>query len=339
MEKLLQTSSSERALLFLDAAQGNEAQSTVLEKDFWVSWTLRYLFNDFKYKDEMAFKGGTCLSKVYDVIERFSEDIDLALSWSLLGLTLEEAYEDRTKRQQDLFNKSINKKTAEILEQEWLPLMQEDLSKRIKDDFSLSIDPTDPLTILFFYPRSFDNPGLLQNIRLEFGVLAEPIPSELKKISPMITQTYPDLFDKPEFEVRAVDVHRTFFEKVTTLHREANRINGNYPDRYSRHFYDVYQLIQKEIGDECLTMIVLLKMDIRFKSKFYPCNWAKYDEVLEGNCRLICGEEGLEVFSKDYETMQIMIYGERPPFDVIIESLKEYEGKINEAIKKWRSEQ
>lgn len=337
MEILLQANSSERALLFLDAANKNEAQSTVLEKDFWVSWTLQYLFNDFKYKDEMAFKGGTCLSKVYDVIERFSEDIDLALSWSLLGLTLEEAYQDRSNRQQDLFNKSINKKTAEILEQEWLPLMQKDFDERIKDEFVLSIDPADPLTILFTYPRPFDNPGLLQNIRLEFGVLAEPIPSVLKKISPKIAQTYPDLFNQPEFEVRAVDAHRTFFEKVTTLHREANRINGNYPDRYSRHFYDVYQLIKKGIGEECLNMIDLLQMDIRFKSKFYPCNWAKYDEVLDGNCRLFCSKEGLEVFSRDYESMKIMIYGDCPSFEVIIESLREYEGKINESIKKWRT--
>lgn len=292
MENLLQVSKTERAFLFLNAANGIEPQSTVLEKDFWVTWTLKYLFKDFKFKDEMSFKGGTCLSKVYDIIERFSEDIDLALNWSLLGLSIEEAYQKRSNRQQDLFNKSINKKTAQILEQKWLPLMQKDFSNNIKDEFSLSIDPDDPLTILFTYPRSYDNPALLQNIRLEFGVLAEPIPIELKKISPMIAHIYPEIFNQPEFQVRVVDVHRTFFEKVTTLHREANRTNGNYPNRYSRHFYDVYKLIQKGIGEECLSRIDILQMDIRFKRKFYPCNWAQYDEVLEGNCKLVCDEKG-----------------------------------------------
>lgn len=139
--------------------------------------------------------------------------------------------------------------------------------------------------------------------------------------------------------MKTVDIHRSFFEKITTLHREANRINGNYPFRYSRHFYDVFKLIQKGIGEECLSKINILQMDIRFKSKFYPCNWAKYDKVLEGNCRLICDEQGLYVFRKDFEQMKIMIYGECPSFDEIICTLKKYEEKINEAINIWRLEQ
>lgn len=337
MEKLIKASNTERAYLFLEAAKGSQPQSTIIEKDFWVSWTLKYLFNDFAFKDHLAFKGGTCLSKVYGVIERFSEDIDLALDWSLLDLTIDEAYEDRSNRQQDLFNKAINKKTAQLLKQVWLPLLQKDFSNRISDDFRLWIDPLDPLTILFGYPRSFDDPALLQNIRLEFGVLAEPIPSEFKSISPMIAESFPEIFENPEFLVRAVDVHRTFFEKLTTLHREANRINNNYPVRYSRHFYDVYQLIKKGFGEECLIKIDILEMDVRFKTKFYPCNWAKYDEVLQGKLRLIGNDSSIQVFRDDYDRMKMMIYGECPNFDIIIEELKEYEGKINEAIKKWRS--
>lgn len=334
MERFIKASQAERAFLFQEAAKGDLSQSTVLEKDFWVSWTLENLFNEFKYKDQLAFKGGTCLSKVYNVIERFSEDIDLALNWSLLGLTIEEAYQDRSNRQQDLFNKSINQKTADLLREEWLPLLQMEFSKKIQDAFTLEIDPLDPLTILFGYPRSFDDPSLLNYIRLEFGVLAEPIPSEMVMISPIIAQTYPEVFEHPNFPVRAVDVHRTFFEKVTTLHREANRTNQNTPTRYSRHFYDVYELIQKGIGEECLSMIDVLQMDIRFKTKFYPCNWAKYDDVLNGNCRLI--KDDMDVFRLDYDLMKAMIYGERPDFDQIIEELKDYEVKLNQAIDQWR---
>jgi len=269
----------------------------------------------------------------------FDEDIDLALDWSLLDLTIDEAYENRSNRQQNLFNKMINKKTADLLKQEWLPILQNDFSNRIRDEFRLWIDPFDPLTILFGYPRSYDDPALLQNIRLEFGVLAEPIPSEIKSIYPIIAESFPEIFEKPDFSVRTVDVHRTFFEKLTTLHREANRVNGNYPDRYSRHFYDVYQLIKKGFGDECLTRIDILEMDVRFKTKFYPCNWANYDEVLKGKLRLVGEETGIQVFHNDYERMKMMIYGECPSFDSIIEELKVYEGKINKAITEWRAGQ
>lgn len=57
----------------------------VLEKGFWVCWMLAVLF-DSTFADALVFKGGTSLSKVFGVIDRFSEDIDLSLAPELLGL-------------------------------------------------------------------------------------------------------------------------------------------------------------------------------------------------------------------------------------------------------------
>ena len=57
----------------------------IIEKDFWVCLTLDYLFGDSPWRDNLAFKGGTSLSKAFDLIKRFSEDIDLILDWRLLG--------------------------------------------------------------------------------------------------------------------------------------------------------------------------------------------------------------------------------------------------------------
>lgn len=71
-------------------------------------------------------------------------------------------------------------------------------------------------------------------------------------------------------KVRIVSIHRTFFEKITILHREANRMNGNYPSRYSRHFYDVYQMIQKGIADQSIKQLELLKHVIAFKKEILP---------------------------------------------------------------------
>lgn len=56
----------------------------IIEKDWWVSAVMRAIFA-LPYADAMSFKGGTSLSKCWSLIERFSEDIDVAVSREFLG--------------------------------------------------------------------------------------------------------------------------------------------------------------------------------------------------------------------------------------------------------------
>ena len=81
MKNVANLSRSEREELFLVSAREKSLPTAVVEKDFWVCWTLDYLFHDSSWKDHLAFKGGTSLSKCFDLIHRFSEDIDLILDW------------------------------------------------------------------------------------------------------------------------------------------------------------------------------------------------------------------------------------------------------------------
>lgn len=332
MRKFLQLNEKERELLFHTVGDENKISSSILEKDFWVTWTLQYLFHEFPYQNQIVFKGGTCLSKVYGIIDRFSEDIDLAMDWSLLNIDTSTAYEERSNRQQEFFNKAANEKTAEYLKAEWLPRMRKDFSDRLGDKFDLYIENDDPQTIIFRYPRFFSDPSILQNIRLEIGTLAEPIPSEYRPINPIIKKYLPILFDEGDILVNSVSTHRTFFEKITILHREACRTNGHYPKRYSRHYYDVYQLIKKGVGDDSLTHLDILQKVIDFKRKFYPCKWAEYDKVMKGRCCLVGNEEAMKVYRNDYLIMQSMIYGNSPDFDTILLCLNDFEMKLNSAI-------
>src|ERR1700676_2509144 len=75
----------ERRLYIEQAAVRRNVSAVVLEKDFWVCWLLGLLF-DSEFAGSLVFKGGTSLSKVFGVIERFSEDIDLSLSPAFLKL-------------------------------------------------------------------------------------------------------------------------------------------------------------------------------------------------------------------------------------------------------------
>lgn len=81
----LELPSKERRLYIEEAAARRDISPVVLEKDFWVCWLLAVLFRS-RFADHLVFKGGTSLSKVFGVIDRFSEDIDLSLSPEFLGL-------------------------------------------------------------------------------------------------------------------------------------------------------------------------------------------------------------------------------------------------------------
>ncbi|WP_337743029.1 nucleotidyl transferase AbiEii/AbiGii toxin family protein [Fusobacterium gonidiaformans] len=332
MSKLLKISSEELELVIQNTSDKLSMSKAIVEKDLWVCMILKYLFKDFKYKDAIVFKGGTSLSKVYKLIERFSEDIDLALDWKLLGYKSKEPYEDRSNTKQLKFNDKLNEDTKIFLRDEFLPVLENDFKDVLRGkDYKFYIDEFDGQTICFDYPKNHKDSSILQVIRLEIGSLAEPIPASRRKIQTYIEEVYPEVFDE-NIQVLAVDSLRTFYEKITILHREANRVNGNYPTRYSRHFYDVYKMLLTDIKEKSFDNLDLLKAVIEFKKKFYACNWAKYDDIMEGNIKLIPSDEALETFSKDYDSMKNMLFGEKISFDRIISSVKEYEIELNKVL-------
>ena len=334
MNKILDLSTEDLEIIVKNTSDKLNLTEAIIEKDFWVCVILEYLFKDFKYKNDIVFKGGTSLSKVYKLIKRFSEDIDIALDWKVLGYGEKEPYEDRSNAKQSKFNDKLNEDTKVFLREEVLPILEKDFKKILKDkDFIFYIDEEDYQTICFDYPKKYKDSSILQVIRLEIGCLAEAIPAHRQKIQSYVKEAYPHIFDE-NIEVVAVDSLRTFYEKITILHREANRINGNYPSRYSRHFYDVYQMICTDIRKNSFNNLKLLDSVISFKKKFYSSNWAKYEQIMQGNLKLIPNEKAIESFSKDYDSMQNMIFGERVKFSEIIDEIGKYEKELNEVIKK-----
>ena len=79
----------------------------------------------------------------------------------------------------------------------------------------------------------------------------------------------------------------------------------------------------------------MLKSVIHFKKKFYRCNWAKYDEIMEGKVKLVPSNEGMNVFLNDYRKMENMLFGDLVPFDRIIRKIQEYESELNMSIKQY----
>ena len=94
MDTFAQKTDEERHDIFNEVANRRNTIPIVIEKDFWVCLILDYLFNKCEWKGNLTFKGGTSLSKCFNMIHRFSEDIDLILDWRVLGYSTEEVWQD-----------------------------------------------------------------------------------------------------------------------------------------------------------------------------------------------------------------------------------------------------
>lgn len=313
MRKIAVIEAKEREALFRNTAAKMGISEAVIEKDFWVCYMLDYLFHRCEWKDCLAFKGGTSLSKAYDLIKRFSEDIDLILDWRLLGYGFDEPWETRSNTKQDAFNDEANKRAETFLCDEFMPAIKNDLSNELNLPINCEIDPHDKQTIKFTYPKSFSDTAILQEIRLEIGALAAWTPAVKQTITPYVAECYGRVFEQTSTQVLTVLPERTFWEKVTILHREAFRKeSSSLPSRYSRHYYDLYCMAKSPVKERAVADSDLLVRVVAFKDKFYRCPWARYDLAKRGTMRLMPPEYNLQDLKDDYVHMQNMIFGEKP---------------------------
>lgn len=326
MNKFYLKSKDDLRVLITNTARKKNISEAVVEKDYWVTYFLDYLFNENKWKEYFTFKGGTSLSKCFGIIQRFSEDIDLILDWRVLGYDKLEPWLIRSNTKQDKFNKEINEKTERFLKEDFLTELVKDFSQ---EDFEFEIDSLDPQTILFSYPKIFDSNYLSQTIRLEIGSLAAWTPATNISIIPIIGDAYANIF-KEKTNIRTVSVERTFWEKATILHHEANRPESSkMPHRYARHYYDMYKIANSKYKDKAIKDKELLRKVTEFKMKFYPRKWAKYEDAMDSKLRLVPDKFRFLELENDYKAMSEMIYGEYPSFEEIIKILKELETEIN----------
>lgn len=329
MREIANMSRERREELFLTTSWKSGLPEAMVEKDFWVCWTLDYLFHISPWKDRLAFKGGTSLSKCFGLIKRFSEDIDLILDWRLIGCGKDEPWEQRSKNQQDKYNKAVNARTEEFLSETFVPQMKEELSAMLNDAFSISIDRDDPQTVCFDYPRLFSEGAILPTIRLEIGALAAWTPTQDATVTPFAAEQFPHVFQQTSTNILTVSPERTFWEKATILHKEAFRENGKTPPRYSRHYYDVWCMAQSPVCEAALRDLDLLQRVVGFKDRFYPAASAHYELAKPGTLQFMPPADCIPALRDDYEHMKRMIFGTSPEFDEVLSTIKDLEVEIN----------
>jgi len=329
MTEFTSLTKEQRDEVFFETARRTGLYQAVVEKDFWVCWVLDFLFGQSQFCNSFAFKGGTSLSKGFNLIGRMSEDIDLILDWRILGYGINEPWEPRSNTKQLKFIEGANGRASNFLSDKLLTEMQATFKTDDDERFVVYLDNMDPLTLCIDYPKLYSDSSVLQVIRLESGSLAAWSPTVVTHAMPFIADSVPQYFKQPGIPIRTVAPERTFWEKVTILHKEAHRTNGRMPPRYSRHYYDVYMISKTSVKDSALRDIRLLKKVVDFNDKFYRAPVARLDLAKPGTISLLPPTGNLPQLMDDYSKMQGMLFGEVPSFDRIMASIAKLQDEIN----------
>lgn len=330
MEKIAKLSGKDRNELFRATAYKKGITEALVEKDFWVCLLLKTIFESDKLKENLIFKGGTSLSKCYNLINRFSEDIDLILDWRILGVSDEKAWEERSGTKQDKFNSEVDALGRKYIANSLLPCLKKILNNKTNKQIRFEIDKVDGHIIRVHYPASFSDSYLLDYVKLEIGPRASRIPQNKILICSYVGEEYPKVFDNPDFIVNAIKSEHIFWEKATILHQIAYVDDSKIiPARYSRHYYDLFQMIHSPVKNIALADFELLKKVTAFKSKFYRNPSARYDLAKPGTFKLLPSDQKCQILNNDYNKMQEIIFGNIPEFSKIKDDLKKLEIEIN----------
>jgi hypothetical protein len=343
MDDVARMPAQDRADLFSATAARRAFGVTIVEKDFWVCWTLKRLFTLTDPPAGLIFKGGTSLSKVFGAIERFSEDVDLSFNRADLGFADQhDPANAPSKKKQHQWIDDLKAACRRMIRDDLLPQLNASFATFLGSSpgaaWRIEIDPDeeDGQTVLFHYPSSRREdpagPRYVQpTVRLEMGARGEHWPMLDGEVRPYAAEGFPDSFTQPACTVKVVYAERTFWEKATILHMwynaEAERTLGA---RQSRHFYDVAQLYEGGIGENAIQDLELLNAVARHKSVFFARAWAKFDEAVPGTLRLVPPESRVAELERDYVAMRDeMIFGDAPALSHILDVLREVELRVN----------
>jgi hypothetical protein len=218
MDNFAKLDAAERTPFFEETANRRSSTTTAVEKDFWVCWTLKHLFA-LKHVPELRFKGGTSLSKVFRLIDRFSEDIDISIDRAALGFTGERdlAHPHLSTTKRKALDVELREAITKEVTSDLLPKLRarfEPILKNQKWMLVPSEEANEEMTLVFYYPRAFDYKDYLRpQIKLEFG-RGDQRPSEKAPVVSFVAEEFPKEFAEPFAEVTVLDAQRTFWEKL-----------------------------------------------------------------------------------------------------------------------------
>jgi hypothetical protein len=328
----LALSDEEKLETFESVSIAKKLSTVAIEKDWWVTHTLAIIFS-MTYADKLIFKGGTSLSKAWNLIERFSEDVDLVLDRGFLGFAGELSKSQIRK---------LRYASYEFLTEKFTPELDAKFKEYGFTDVTVKYQNVvnhdqDPLIVEIYYPKLTESEIYLRpGVLVEIGSRSLKEPFTPRNIQSIVSQTFADssFTDKP-VSIPTVNPERTFLEKVFLLHEEFQRPAEKIRvERLSRHLYDIEKLAQTPYFDKALQNKELYGTIVAHRYKFSHLQGVDYARHNPSTIRIIPPEHLLPLWEKDYyEMIENMIYGEKLPFDKLIQQISAIQQKINSI--KW----
>lgn len=305
-----------------------------IEKDWWVSVTLKALFQT-DCANYLIFKGGTSLSKGWNLIERFSEDIDLAISHSFFGInksnrsqreklrklsrayiqnTLSAQLDERLKAMDITGYQIENVATVENRNGEIVPI---DSDK-------------DPTVILLHYgsllSRKIDY--IPPRVKIEISCLSMDEPVEEREIRSLICESFPDDDTDAVCRIKTVVPSRTFLEKIFLLAEEFQKDKPR-SMRMSRHLYDLERLMDSDFGKMALADKTLYNAIIDHRQAYYALKYVDYSLHHPSTINILPPERVLDDWKQDYSNMQrYFIYGPSLDFELLMKRIIELQSRL-----------
>lgn len=225
-----------------------------VEKDFWVAEVLRAAVKDRVIADKsqrlvpvtFVFKGGTSLSRAYNLIERFSEDVDLLVVFP----------ENCSPGAKDKILKAVCHDVGEHLGID-------------PQDRRVSGAPTKGVKrhMRYHYPGSFESGVASEGVLLEMGTRGGDFPLQVHRLRSMVADYAVGVLGELEsawqefepFTVNVLSPERTLLEKISAVHDAVSRMPDatahNALMRGGRHFYDIHRLLSNADVLQLLTGI------------------------------------------------------------------------------------
>ncbi|MBA4259373.1 MAG: nucleotidyl transferase AbiEii/AbiGii toxin family protein [Chitinophaga sp.] len=325
---------NERKRIILDEASARlKALNNAVEKDLWVTVALKAIFNTAFAKD-IVFKGGTSLSKSWKLIQRFSEDIDLAINREALGFG-GEISNFKIKQLKKKGAKFTSTEFMEAVEQEMYNLGVEKGTIKIYAEPILANRPdTDPQAIYIDYPTVLEaNEYLLPPVKIEISVRSLIEPAHEREVSSLIDEAIPgNGYAGDPFTVQAIDPRITFLEKVFLLHEEFTKPRDKIRTvRMSRHLHDLEKTMDTDFGRAAISDQKLYDQLIAHRRHFIRQQNVSYDLHGRETLQFLPVGDLLQQYGEDYELMKAnMFRGVTTSFKEVIERLTELQNRIKQ---------
>jgi hypothetical protein len=269
------------------------------------------------------------------LIERFSEDIDIALEPAAFGREYKKqpsrSYIKTLKKEGCAFTSTTLK---EVLEKQFIALGVPTNKITITAAPVPELLPDrDPQTLhvryLSLYPP---NPYLADEVKIEFSVRSLKEPFATVKIQSILSEVFPNrAYEEIPFEVVAVEARKTLLEKIFLLHEKfLTRADGQITgDRQSRHLYDLVKMIGTTAEELAKTDLELYDTLLEHRRNYIRLKGVDYDTLKPSTLSFVPPDDLMELFRNDYLLMQTsMIYGESPDFDTLIDHLRLLNGRF-----------